>query len=126
MYTAYTKNDDGSINVLAGSGNPKVFKKILPDTTEYQVHEGTIYIAGGKSWLSESEPGYQAAMAEAKKKKALAELDAQYEADKKELLAAYTDALLSGDTESQESCQADMATLNEQYDSDYKAITEGK
>lgn len=59
------------------------------------------------------------------KEERLAELDAQYESDKRELLTAYTDALLNGDTESQESCQADMATLNEQYDSDYKAIMEG-
>ena len=55
----------------------------------------------------------------------LADLDAQYEADKAELLSAFTDALLNGDTEGQQSCQDDMAALNEQYDSDYNAILEG-
>lgn len=59
QYTAYTQNADSSINVLAGSDRRDVFSKILPDT-EYEIHEGEIYTAGGKTWLT-PEAAYQKA-----------------------------------------------------------------
>ena len=125
-FIAYTQNEDGSVNVLAGSNSRDILARILPAGTSYNVHNGEVYKAGGKTWLSAKNADYLKAQAQDEKEKALAKLDAQYEADKKELISAYADALLNGDTEAQESCQADMATLNEQYDNDYNAILEGE
>jgi hypothetical protein len=70
-YTAYTPNTDGSITVLAGSSNPDVFAKILPTGTQYEVHEGEVYQAGGKTWLSQDDEGYIEAKAAEEQEKAL-------------------------------------------------------
>ena len=59
---------------------------------------------------------------EEEKAQKIAALDGQFEADKKELLMYYVDAMLNGDTAEQEACMADMQALQEQYDSDYQAI----
>ena len=121
-YTAYTANNDGSINILAGSTNPAVFDKILPTGTTYEVHEGETYTAGGKTYLSDTDPAYIEAKAEEDKEKAYAELDAQYNADKAELLTAYQSAMVYGDTDLMESLKADLAALDDEYDEAYEAI----
>ena len=121
-YVAYTPNNDGSINILAGSSNPAVFDKILPQGTEYSVHEGETYTAGGKTWLSDTDEGYIEAKEQEEKDKALAELDAQYQQDKDELLKAYQTAVLYDDTEQIISLKADLQELDEQYDADYEAL----
>jgi hypothetical protein len=121
-YTAYTANTDGSINILAGSTNPAVFSKILPTGTQYEVHEGEVYTAGGKTWLSDTDEGYIEARKQEEKDKALAELDAQYNADKTDLLTAYQTAMLYGDTDTMESLKADLTALDNQYDEDYERI----
>jgi hypothetical protein len=121
-YTAYQPNTDGSITILAGSSNPAVFAKILPAGTEYEVHEGETYTAGGKTWLSDTDEGYIEAKEAEEKQKALAELDAQYNADKANLLMAYQTSTVYGDTEQIESLKADLEALDEQYDADYEAI----
>lgn len=121
-YTAYTANTDGSINILAGSTNPAVFDKILPTGTTYEVHEGETYTAGGKTWLSDTDEGYIEAKKQEEKAKALADLDAQYNADKADLLTAYQTATVYGDTDTMESLKADLNALDEQYDEDYEKI----
>jgi hypothetical protein len=55
----------------------------------------------------------------------LAALDAQYNADKAELLAAYQTALIYGDTDTMDSLKADLEALDTKYDEDYEAIKEG-
>jgi hypothetical protein len=124
-YTAYTANADGSINVLAGSSNPDVFAKILPTGTQYEVHEGETYTAGGKTWLSQDDEGYIEAKAAEEQEKALADLDSQYNADKADLLTAYQTATVYGDTDLMERLKADLEALDEQYDEDYEAIVNG-
>ena len=121
-YTAYTANTDGSINVLAGSTNPAVFSKILPTGTEYSVHEGETYSAGGKTWLSDTDEGYIEAKKQEEKDKALAALDAQYNADKSNLLNAYQTALVYGNADRMEQIKADLVALDDKYDADYEAI----
>lgn len=121
-YTAYTANQAGSINVLAGSTNPAVFAKILPTGTTYEVHEGETYTAGGKTWLSDTDEGYIEAKAEEEKQKALADLDSRYNANKADLLTAYQTAQVYGDTDLMESLKADLNALDEQYDEDYEKI----
>jgi hypothetical protein len=52
----------------------------------------------------------------------LAALDAQYNADKAELVTQYTDSLMHDDEETAEAIKAEMAELDAQYDADYEAI----
>ena len=121
-YTAYTQNADNSINVLAGSTNPAIFAKILPTGTEYSVHEGETYSAGGKTYLSEDDPAYIEAKKQEEKDKALSDLDTDYNQQKADLLTAYQTAMLYGDTDTMESLKADLNALDEQYDEDYEKI----
>lgn len=121
-YTAYIANADGSINILAGSTNPAVFSAILPAGTEYEVHKGETYTAGGKTWLSDTDEGYIEAKAQEEKDKALNDLDADYNQQKADLLTAYQTAMLYGDTDTMESLKADLNALDEQYDEDYEKI----
>lgn len=125
-FVAYTKNGDGSINVLAGSNSKDILARILPAGTSYNVHEGGYVEAAGKCWLSADDEGYQKAKSEAEKAGKLAALDAEYETNKAELLKYYTDALLNGDTEQQASIKEDMDALTAQYDADYAEIEGGE
>lgn len=52
----------------------------------------------------------------------IAALDAQYNADKSNLLTAYQTALVYGDTDTMESLKADLQALDDQYDEDYERI----
>lgn len=123
-YTAYTANTDGSINVLAGSTNPAVFSKILPTGTQYEVHEGETYSAGGKTWLSDTDEGYIEAKAQEEKAKALADLDAQFRLDQATIMEYFTQAVFDGDTETQEELKAEMEEIKETYAEERKAIEE--
>jgi hypothetical protein len=124
-YTAYTQNADNSINVLAGSDRREVFPKILPEGTEYEIHEGEIYTAGGKTWLTPSE-AYEEAKRQDEQNAAIAELNAEFAREKANLCEAYTSASMSGDTETAESIAADMADLNDWYDEKYAKIENGE
>jgi hypothetical protein len=121
-FVAYTANTDGSVNILAGSTNPAIFPKILPEGTEYSVHEGETYTAGGKTWLSDEDEGYIEAKKQEEQEKALAQLDSRYNANKTDLLTAYQTAQVYGDTDLMESLKADLNALDEQYDEDYEKI----
>ncbi len=52
----------------------------------------------------------------------IAELDAQYNSNKAELLNAYQTALIYGNTDRMESLKADLISLDDRYDEDYEAI----
>jgi hypothetical protein len=56
----------------------------------------------------------------------IAALDAQYNADKADLLTAYQTAMLYGDTDTMESLKADLTALDDQYDEDYEKIVGGE
>jgi hypothetical protein len=56
------------------------------------------------------------------KQKAIDALDAQYNADKADLLMAYQTATVYGDEELMASLKADLEALDEQYDADYEEI----
>lgn len=124
-YTAYTSNSDNSINILALSDRQDVFAKILPTGAEYEIHEGEIYTAGGKTWLTPDE-AYQEAKKQDEKNAAIAELNAEFAREKANLCEAYTSASMSGDTETAESIAADMSDLNEWYDEEYEKIENGE
>ncbi len=124
-YTAYTTNADNSINVLAGSDRQDVFAKILPAGSQYEIHEGELYTAGGKTWLTPDE-AYQEAKKQDEKNAAIAELNAEFAREKANLCEAYTSASMSGDTETADSIAADMQDLNDWYDAEYEAIINGE
>ena len=123
-YIAYTQNDDNSINILAGSDKQDVFAKILPDT-DYEIHEGELYTAGGKTWLTPDE-AYEEAKKQDEKNAAIAELNNEYGREKANLCEAYTSASMSGDTETADSIAADMQDLNDWYDEEYEKIMNGE
>lgn len=52
----------------------------------------------------------------------IAALDAQYNADKSNLLNAYQTALVYGNTGRMEQIKADLVALDDKYDADYEAI----
>ena len=54
----------------------------------------------------------------------IANLTAEYTAEKANLCEAYTTATMSGDTETTESVAADMADLDAWFDEEYKKIEE--
>jgi hypothetical protein len=60
------------------------------------------------------------------KQKAIDALDAQYNADKADLLTAYQTAQLYGDTDTMESLKSDLQALDDQYDEDYEQIVGGE
>lgn len=62
---------------------------------------------------------------EEEKEQKSAALDGRFESDKEKLLLYYMDAMLNDDKEGQDACLADMRVLQEQYDSDYRAIIDG-
>lgn len=124
-YVAYTQNADSSINVLAGSTNPAVFSKILPTGTTYEVHEGETYTAGGKNYLSDTDPAYIETKKQEKKDKALADLDNQYDKDKAEIIKYYNEAIFAEDTKTMAELKEEMAEIDAKYKADRKAIEEG-
>jgi hypothetical protein len=60
------------------------------------------------------------------KQKAIDALDAQYNADKADLMTAYQTAMLYSDTDTMESLKADLTALDDQYDEDYEKIVGGE
>ena len=56
------------------------------------------------------------------KEEKLAQLVAQYEADKAEILKYYSDAMIHGDTELMAELAEEMTALDEKYATDYKAL----
>lgn len=124
-YVAYTLNADNSINILAGSTNPAVFPKILSTGTPYEVHEGEVFIAGGKTYLSDTDPAYIEAKVEEEKVKTLADLDNQYGKDKAEIIKYYNEAIFAEDTETMADLKEEMAEIDAKYKADRKAIEEG-
>ena len=52
----------------------------------------------------------------------IAEIDAQYEADKEQLLDYYTEALMRDDTALQADIKAELTALDSQYDTDIQAL----
>lgn len=58
------------------------------------------------------------------KEEKLAALDAQYDADKAELAKYFTEAAMSGDTETQAELTAELNDLNDDYDAARREIEE--
>ena len=79
---------------------------------------GTGYIRG-----ADGKPTDAPAYVPTKEEKLVA-LDSQYDSDKAELTKYFTDALLAGDTDTQEELQAELLELDADYKEQRKAIEE--
>lgn len=121
----YTDNDDGTINYY-GSNHlaeelQRIHKDILlsfSDTEPVSVDD--IY------WLSADNPDYIKAKEKHDKEEALAQLDAQYDRDKADIMNYYTQAVFAGDEEEQAALKIEMAEIDAQYIEDRKALEEAE
>lgn len=80
---------------------------------------GTGYIRGADGKPTDA-PAY-----ELSKEKKLAELDAQYDKDKAEIIRYYNEAIFAEDTETMADLKEEMAEIDAKYKADRKAIEEG-
>jgi hypothetical protein len=105
--------DQTTKEVIVGSGTNIAFYKSLGMTEMdvEQAYNGRWYVAG-----------YAPEKPEPTAEEKIAALDAQYNADKTDLLTAYQTAQIYGDTETMVSLTADLQSLDEQYDEDYEQI----
>ena len=120
-YIAYTENEDGSINVLAGSSNSKVFSKILSNK-KYKIHEGEVYQANNKTFLTESkEYLYQKELEE--KENDLRRLKISYKENKEIIMKNYDEAVLINDAYMQNELKSRLTALIVNYDKELKNIS---
>ena len=59
------------------------------------------------------------------KENEIAQLDAEYEKNKQQLMQYYFEFSIAGDTEGMEAIKAELAALNQQYDNDLAEIEKG-
>lgn len=59
------------------------------------------------------------------KEEQTAQLDAEYEKNKQQLMQYYFEFSIAGDTEGMEAIKAELAALNQQYDNDLSEIEKG-
>jgi hypothetical protein len=117
----YTSNDDGTINYYGSAHTEEELQARIRDVDLLFADTEPVSV-DGVYWLSADNPDYIKAKEKHDKDEALAQLDAQYNADKADLLTAYQTAQLYGDTDTMESLKADLVALDEQYDEDYEKI----
>lgn len=121
----YTTNDDGTINYL-GSAHTKEELQARNVGIDLLFADTEPVSVDGVYWLSADDSAYIEAKKAHDKAEALAQLDAQYNADKASLLSAYQGAMVYGDEATMEQLKADLAALDDKYDEDYAKIEEGE
>lgn len=121
----YTPNDDGTINYYGSNHLAEELQRIHKEVT-LSFSDTEPVSVDGVYWLSADDPAYIEAKKAHDKAEAMVQLDAQYNADKADLLTAYQTAMLYGDTEMMESLKSDLQALDDQYDEDYERIVGGE
>lgn len=121
----YTSNNDDTINYY---GNAHTEEELQARNVGIDLlfADAEPVSVDGVYWLSADDSAYIEAKKAHDKAEALAQLDAQYNADKDDLLTAYQTAQLYGDTGMMKSLKADLTALDEQYDEDYEKIAGGE
>jgi hypothetical protein len=105
----------------------KIYKDSKDDMAQYT--ETAIWCNTNNAHIEDKGTYYEVCenvIPEPTKEEKLAELDADYSAQKQELANEYTDALIHGDSDAQELVQQEMAELDEWYDEEYRKIEEGE
>ena len=126
---AYTKNSDNTINVLGGSSSIEKLNTILEGKDFFVCNDDEVtYCVSGKVMLTADvdEAAEEKAKAEEEKRVKTAQLDAQYQADKAQLMQYYFEFSIAGNNEGMESIKAELEALNQQYDNDLELLKESE
>jgi hypothetical protein len=105
----------------------KIYKNNKEDMSQYT--ETAIWCNANNAHIEDKGSYYEVCenvVPEPTTDEKIAELDAQYNHDKADLLTAYQTAMLYGDTDTMESLKADLQALDDQYDEDYERIVGGE
>lgn len=119
----YTDNDDGTINYYGSNHLTEELQRIHSDVL-LSFSDTEPVSVDGVYWLSADNPDYIDAKKAHDKEQAIAELDAQYDRDKADIMNYYTQAVFAGDEEEQAALKQEMAEIDAQYAEDRKAIEE--
>jgi hypothetical protein len=105
----------------------KIYKNNKEDMSQYT--ETAIWCNANNAHIEDKGSYYEVCenvVPEPTTDEKIAELDAQYNADKADVLTAYQTAMLYGDTDTMESLKSDLQALDDQYDEDYERIVGGE
>jgi hypothetical protein len=105
----------------------KIYKNNKEDMSQYT--ETAIWCNANNAHIEDKGAYYEVCenvIPEPTVEEKIAALDAQYNADKADLLTAYQTAQLYGDTDTMESLKVDLSALDDQYDEDYEKIVGGE
>lgn len=121
----YTNNGDGTINYYGSNHLAEELQRIHKEVT-LSFSDTEPVSVDGVYWLSADDPAYIEAKKAHDKAEALAELDAQYDRDKADIMNYYTQAVFVGDEEEQAALKNEMAEIDAQYIEDRKALEEAE
>lgn len=111
MYAIITDEKTKAVSVGIGT-DVEFYKSIgMTDMEVEQAYDGSWYVKG-----------YAPDFSEQIKQDKIAELDAQYQADKAQLMQYYFEFSIAEDTDGMESIKAEIEALNKQYDNDLEAL----
>lgn len=115
MYAMITDEKTKTVSVGIGT-DTKFYESIgMTDMEVEQAYDGNWYVKG-----------YAPDFSEEIKQDKIAELDAQYQAAKTQLMQYYFEFSIAGDTEGMEAIKAELVALNQQYDNDLAEIEGGE
>ena len=115
MYAIVTDEKTKAVSVGLGT-DIEFYKSIgMTDMEVEQDYYGNWYLKG-----------YAPDCSEQIKQDKIAELDAQYQADKAQLMQYYFEFSIAGNTEGMKSIKAELEALNKQYDNDLEALKGGE
>lgn len=111
MYAIVTDEKTKAVSVGLGT-DVEYYKSIgMTDMEVEQAYDGSWYVKG-----------YAPDFSEQIKQDKIAELDAQYQADKAQLMQYYFEFSIAGNNEGMESIKVEIDNLNKQYDTDLEAL----
>lgn len=117
----YTENADGTINYYGNAHTQEEIEARNKGVALLFTETAPVSV-NGVYWLSADNPDYIAAKEVADKAAAIANLAAEYRAEKANLCEAFTTSTMTGDTETAQSVAQDMADLDAWFDEEYQKI----
>ena len=117
----YTDNDDGTINYYGSNHLAEELQRIHKDVL-LSFSDTEPVSVDGVYWLSADNPAYIEAKKAHDKQEKLTALDAQYEADKAEIMKYYVDSVIHMDVDLTNELADEMTLLDRQYKKDRAEI----
>lgn len=105
----------------------KLYKNKTEDMERYT--DVAVWCNGNNATIEDKEDYYEVVEVkqyEPTTEEKVAQLDTQYEQDKKTLHGYYLDFMIAGDTEGIESIKGELTALANQYDTDIEALKGGE